>query len=1778
VANGTSCGSGVVCDNGTCVADCYIGGTFYASGTANPSNACQVCTPSSSTSAWSSQANGTTCNDNNACTQTDTCQNGACVGSNPVSCNSPPDKCHLTTGASCNPNTGACTYPAVSCITPPDGCHEATGVCDTSSGQCFYLNKPNGAACDDGKTCTQHDACWSGVCTGTVVCPAPDGCHNAGTCDASGNCSYTAKADGSSCNNCTTGTCTAGACSGGTVVANGTPCDDGNPYTPNDTCQGGTCVGGTPTECATPPDDCHTATGATADPVLGCVYPTLPDGTTCGGKCNTGGTCSSGVCVGATPKDCGAAASPCQVTYCDPLQGCVVDVYKFIGTPCDDGNPCTQGDTCNGWGFCVGVNTCGAQECVGLPDNTPCNDGNSCTVAATCQGGVCQRVGGGYLRSGETCDPGNPCVQNATCNASGTCVGTTAPDGTPCDDGNACTTGEKCTGGACGGGTAVSCAAPDACHVAGACDPATGCPVQPAGTPCSTGSTCLGNAACDGRGTCVGSPADFVPLPRGSWIYLSDYAGLAQGTDWTAAVNRALEDVTKSLWTSATTPVLYVDQPGVYDLSSTVVVRATQGLSIIGRDPATTTFRWTGPTNGDMFLFDSNNSLVMSRLTLDGQGQARIGIHQDQVYCWTWSSSIVCWAPQGLSVYQSEYSDLTIRGFQYGIVGGDWTYGDTDPATGTYPGIGFTAYPDVPQAGDRGSNNADTVIRRCTFDQISEHAVSITGANAIAWQIWDSRFTAVHHGVFGTGDSEFFIYNNYFEGTPSPLPPQPDATPRGPDSAIAVRQSSWYDVRGNVQKNGGVFLDGLGNNGNVSVIGNRIEAFKVPQGQNTAAISVLGFHLLLLDNVIGTSPGVPAVLVEARTTAGGNTYNGPSSTFVQNPYTYPYLPVVLDPDLGESFGQAAYLAATPFVPRIPVTPPVPATYVVDLCANPRIGSGQGFGAPPARTVLEFCSNAGSADIQAALNALAAAGATGSVIHLRAGIYNGITSTILVPGGLDVTIAGDGPQTDIQPIYAGTGPYATFVFDVQAPAKASIRNLMIYPPNGLPQTAPLTSGIRVQTTDGPNDRVYGEQTYLGYSGTTVELEGIDSAAVRIDQSDSGGLHYARVLGGGAAAADRSATRGLTIFGGAGGGYLDAVNLANYGKVVLEEMDFEGASQGSLLDGAGYLTQSGGRLATTSWDCNGNTWAFPALPNSVGTAQMRGAALYTNISLNSGLFFDAASSASFLALGAINDGRDLPACDSPLEPPAPSSSTSPFQCVGPTPVSSATPGEYVSLAATPSAGNQHMLLASWVTSTTAFLYCTEAGRGGTCDPSTSTCDAGSEAALAAQMLADLRAASVTPPLACGQMDVRLSRVFTSGDFGGGRPMPSGLRVEKKPDGTIQWANGFQSSAGVGATSALAVDGAGNAFVAGTAAGTIDFGGGVTLPAGAYLAKLDRLGNALWADSVAAAVITTDDAGNAYFGAGTMVGSYDPSGNPRWMVDLGAASVNAAVFRRTASTVVFGGAFSGTMLPPAGGIGPSIGNDGYVVELAALDGSFVSSTWLTDASGAADQTVAALGVDRRGNLLVGGSTGGTLAAGGTTYALGTSTEFLLDLGNGTAMGLGNAQHLVGLGVDWQGDVVVAGIAPSPFNLGSFSVTGAGGNIFVAKLSKELHAVGGVQTYAPIWAKLVGNGAGDVVGGVAVDPMGNVLLSGTQGTTPGLVKLDPYGNSLMKLSGGSAVVDPAWNKVFTGSAHAVEVAVAPTTFEVYLLLDNDSALDLGLGTISSGANGNQILAKFRP
>src|SRR5439155_1384376 len=152
-----------------------------------------TCDPSTGMCSNPAKANGSACNDENACTQSDTCQTGTCVGANPVTC------------------------------TDSDQCQDA-GTCDPSTGMCSNPAKANGSACNDGNACTQRHTSQPGACVGPNPLPSSPTrrSHDPGTCDPStGMCSNPAKANGSACN-------------------------DGNACTQSDTCQAGACVGANP--------------------------------------------------------------------------------------------------------------------------------------------------------------------------------------------------------------------------------------------------------------------------------------------------------------------------------------------------------------------------------------------------------------------------------------------------------------------------------------------------------------------------------------------------------------------------------------------------------------------------------------------------------------------------------------------------------------------------------------------------------------------------------------------------------------------------------------------------------------------------------------------------------------------------------------------------------------------------------------------------------------------------------------------------------------------------------------------------------------------------------------------------------------------------------------------------------------------------------------------------------------------------------------------------------------------------------------------------------------------------------------------------------------------------------------------------------------------------------------------------------------------------------------------------------------------------------------------
>ena len=386
-ADGVCCSS--ACDQGACDA-CSVAAGAAVNGT---------CVPFS----------GNACNDNNACTQMDSCQSGVCAGTNAVTC-AALDQCH------------------------------AAGICDPATGMCSNPIKPGGTACDDGNACTQTDTCQSGTCAGAnaVTCLAQDSCHVAGVCNpATGVCSNPAKPDG-------------------------TACDDASACTQGDTCQAGACTGASSVVCPLP-DQCHNP--GVCDPGTGkCSNPAKVNGSSCsdGNACTQTDTCQSGACSGDNPVVC-MPLNSCHVAgSCDPATGACTNIPKPDSASCDDGDACSQIDTCaagvcqgNGPVVCQPLDECheagacnagtGACSSPVKPNGTPCAGGS-------CNGGICVPASGGSGGAGGDGGNGGAGGDMGTGGDAGSGGGTGGDGGTGATGGNGGAGGDMGSGGNGGAG------------------------------------------------------------------------------------------------------------------------------------------------------------------------------------------------------------------------------------------------------------------------------------------------------------------------------------------------------------------------------------------------------------------------------------------------------------------------------------------------------------------------------------------------------------------------------------------------------------------------------------------------------------------------------------------------------------------------------------------------------------------------------------------------------------------------------------------------------------------------------------------------------------------------------------------------------------------------------------------------------------------------------------------------------------------------------------------------------------------------------------------------------------------------------------------------------------------------------------------------------------------------------------------------------------------------------------------------------------------------------
>ncbi len=479
--DGDACTTGEICASGVCAGiwatDCSDGNPCTAKG----------CDPK--TGCFALNVGGKACDDGQACSSTDVCAHGVCIGIAPECKDSNPctdDTC--TDAAGCVFLANAVTCDDGSACTVGDSCKD--GACTAGIGELCDDGNPctsdlcnTGAgcshvaiagSCDDGNACTSGDACANGQCGGTaVVCNDANPCTSDGCSKASG-CWTEPLADG---------------------------CSDGNACTMNDTCVAGTCQPGPIGNC----DDGNTCTADSCDAQIGCVHAETVVSCDDSSACTTGDSCVGALCKAGSVVDCGDN-NPCTNDACDAQHGC--QHTNVDGGSCDDGKACSTNDTC-AHGVCLGVvlscddnnpctdNSCDNQGgCVFLANDVTCDDGNACTTGEACHNHAC---GAGAVVQ---CDDKNPCTQEV-CDPKSGCKGVVL-NGSACEDGDACTIGDTCVSGQCASNL-LSCEDNNPCTL-DSCDKAAGCIHTALTSGCDDGDACTANDTCL-AGICSGTPA-----------------------------------------------------------------------------------------------------------------------------------------------------------------------------------------------------------------------------------------------------------------------------------------------------------------------------------------------------------------------------------------------------------------------------------------------------------------------------------------------------------------------------------------------------------------------------------------------------------------------------------------------------------------------------------------------------------------------------------------------------------------------------------------------------------------------------------------------------------------------------------------------------------------------------------------------------------------------------------------------------------------------------------------------------------------------------------------------------------------------------------------------------------------------------------------------------------------------------------------------------------------------------------------------------------------------
>ena len=375
------------------------------------------------------------------------------------------------------------------------------------------------------------------------------------------------------------------------------------------------------------------------------------------------------------------------------------------------------------------------------------------------------------------------------------------------------------------------------------------------------------------------------------------------------------------------------------------------------------------------------------------------------------------------------------------------------------------------------------------------------------------------------------------------------------------------------------------------------------------------------------------------------------------------------------------------------------------------------------------------------------------------------------------------------------------------------------------------------------------------------------------------------------------------------------------------------------------------------------------------------------------------------------------------------------------------------------------------------------------------------------------------------VLAGRFINKIDFGGGALVSLGgndaFLAKLGPTGGHLWSKRFGDDLAQEAQS-VAVDGAGNIYVTGFFAGSIQLGqqpqSNYTSKGGndIFVAKYDQNGNHVWSKTFGDAVsqvglgVAVDASGSVFltgrmsgsvnFGGGALTATgvsngflvkLDPQGSHMWSKLIGADGENAGqgVDVDAAGGVYVAGYFTESITFGDALQAGSGGHDAFVAKLTTLG----TPVWTRVFGDAADQEAVNIDVEPTGNAVVVGEHGGTITFDGASHASkgfdDVFAAYLEPLTGGVAWSrsFGDAadQEPGGVSFDGFGDVLFTGSFQGTISFGDLPMTAGGSDdIFLVKLS----GAGGDHA----WSRAFGGTSDQDGRAVAVDAGDNVILAG--------------------------------------------------------------------------------------